>query len=86
MISNLVSKRTVREFETSIDSLIKLSQTGCSQTLLILYAQCNCKWLYWFGAIFCKILAFLIRQTVVNNWAKMVMGRVGKWAKLTSFQ
>jgi hypothetical protein len=46
MISNLVSKRTDREFETSIDSLIKLSQTGCSQTLLILYAQCNCKWLF----------------------------------------
>jgi hypothetical protein len=35
MISSLVSKRTDREFETSIDSLIKLSQTGCSQTLLI---------------------------------------------------
>jgi hypothetical protein len=35
MISNLVSKRTDREFETSIDSLIKLSQTECSQTLLI---------------------------------------------------
>jgi hypothetical protein len=35
MISNLVSKRTDREFEISIDSLIKLSQTGCSQTLLI---------------------------------------------------
>jgi hypothetical protein len=35
MISNLVLKRTDREFETSIDSLIKLSQTGCSQTLLI---------------------------------------------------
>jgi hypothetical protein len=43
-----------------------------------LYAQCNCKWLYWFGAIFCKILAFLICQTVVNNWAKMV------WAELAS--
>jgi hypothetical protein len=35
MISNLVSKRTDREFETSIDSLIKLSQTGCSQSLFI---------------------------------------------------
>ena len=35
MISNLVPKRTDREFETSIDSFIKLSQTGCSQTLLI---------------------------------------------------
>jgi hypothetical protein len=35
LVSNLVSKRTDREFETSIDSLIKLSQTGCSQTLLI---------------------------------------------------
>ena len=35
MISNLVSKRTDREFESSIDSLIKLSQTGYSQTLLI---------------------------------------------------
>jgi hypothetical protein len=35
MISSLVSKRTDREFETSIDSLIKLSQTGCSQTLLV---------------------------------------------------
>jgi hypothetical protein len=35
MISNLVSKRTDREFETSIDSLIKLSQTECSQTLFI---------------------------------------------------
>ena len=35
MISNLVSKRTDREFKTSIDSLIKLNQTGCSQTLLI---------------------------------------------------
>ena len=33
MISNLVSKQTDREFETSIDS--KLSQAGCSQTLLI---------------------------------------------------
>ena len=35
MISNLVSNRTDREFETSIDSLIKLSQTECSQTLFI---------------------------------------------------
>jgi hypothetical protein len=41
-----------------------------------LYAQCNCKWLYWFGAIFCKILALPICQTVVNNWANMV------WAEL----
>jgi hypothetical protein len=65
-----------------------------------LYAQCNCKWLYCFGpitAIFCKILAFLICQTVVDNWAKMVgaelvsgpswsVGWVGQWAELTSFR
>jgi hypothetical protein len=41
MISNLVSKRTDREFETSTDSLIKLSQTGCSQTLLICTPNAN---------------------------------------------
>jgi hypothetical protein len=35
LVSDLVSKRTDREFEILIDSLIKLSQTGCSQTLLI---------------------------------------------------
>jgi hypothetical protein len=79
MISNLVSKRTDREFETSIDSLIKLSQTGCSQTLLICTPNATANGCtYWFGAIFCKILAFLICQTVVNNWAKMV------WAELVS--
>ena len=72
MISNLVSKRTDREFEISIDSLIKLSQTGCSQTLLICTPNATAN-----GCIG-LVLSFLICQTVVNNWAKMV------WAELVS--
>jgi hypothetical protein len=78
MISNLVLKRTDREFETSIDSLIKLSQTGCSQTLLICTPNATANGCIGLVLSFVKILAFLICQTVVNNWSKMI------WAELVS--
>jgi hypothetical protein len=56
MISNLVSKRTDREFETSIDSLIKLSQTRCSQTALKLYSSVRPMQLQMAVLVWCYLL------------------------------
>jgi hypothetical protein len=68
----------------SCDIDLEIVQSQLQSNFTHLYTQCNCKWLYRFGAAFCKILILsffssLICQTVViNYWAKMV------WAELVS--
>jgi hypothetical protein len=66
----------------SCDIDLEIVQSQLQSNFTHLYAQCNCKLLYLFGAAFCKILlSFLssqICQTVVNYWAEMV------WAELVS--
>ena len=66
----------------SCDIDLEIVQSQLQSNFTHLYAQSNCKWLYWFGAAFCKILisflSSLICQTVVNYWAEMV------WAELVS--
>ena len=66
----------------SCDIDIEIVQSQLQSNFTHMYAQCNSKWLYRFGAAFCKILisflSSLICQTVVNYWAEMV------WAELVS--
>ena len=69
----------------SCDIDLEIVQSQLQSNFTHLYAQCNSKWLFRFGAAFCKIvisflssLIYSICQTVVNYWAEMV------WAELVS--